>query len=126
MKELYTEGLATHGDPESCVGDPQGRSEAFTGARAGRAIEPRNQVDRDAHVVGMAEGKTAGGDIARRQWIPRGRRTMACTEPLCARTGRSHARPHDRSPRGPLQKGYGRNPEMNGHGKSDGRIGAPG
>ena len=43
MEELHAEGLATHGDPESCVDDPQGRGEALTGARAGRAIEPRNQ-----------------------------------------------------------------------------------
>ncbi len=43
MKELYTEGLATHGGPESCVDDPRGRGEALTGARAGRDIEPRNQ-----------------------------------------------------------------------------------
>ena len=42
MEELYAEGLATHGDPESCVDDPRGRGEALTGARAGRAIEPRN------------------------------------------------------------------------------------
>ena len=43
MEELYAEGLATHDDPESCVDDPRGRGEALTGARAGRAIEPRNQ-----------------------------------------------------------------------------------
>src|ERR1035438_2373966 len=43
MKELCAEGLATHGDPEACVDDPRGRGEALTGARAGRAIEPRNQ-----------------------------------------------------------------------------------
>jgi hypothetical protein len=42
MEELYVEGLATHGDPESCVDDPRGRGEALTGARAGRAMEPRN------------------------------------------------------------------------------------
>jgi hypothetical protein len=42
MEELCAEGLATHGDPESCVDDPRGRGEALTGARAGRAIEPRN------------------------------------------------------------------------------------
>jgi len=42
MEELYVEGLATHGDPESCVDDPRGHGEALTGARAGRAIEPRN------------------------------------------------------------------------------------
>ena len=43
MEELYAEGLATHSGPESCVDDPRGRGEALTGARAGRAIEPRNQ-----------------------------------------------------------------------------------
>jgi hypothetical protein len=43
MEELCVEGLATHGDPESCVDVPRGRGEALTGARAGRAIEPRNQ-----------------------------------------------------------------------------------
>src|SRR6266566_5083085 len=42
MEELCAEGLATHGGPESCAGDPRGRGEALTGARAGRAIEPRN------------------------------------------------------------------------------------
>jgi hypothetical protein len=61
MEELHTEGVATHGDPESCVGDPRGRSEALTGARAGRAIEPRNQQVRGADAVGPAEGDIAGG-----------------------------------------------------------------
>ena len=42
METLYTEGVAIHGDPESCVGDPRGRSEALTGVHVGRAIEPRN------------------------------------------------------------------------------------
>jgi hypothetical protein len=42
MEELYVEGLATHDDPEPCVDDPRGRGEALVGARAGRAIEPRN------------------------------------------------------------------------------------
>jgi len=42
MEELCAEGLATRGVPESCVDDLRGRGEALTGARAGRAIEPRN------------------------------------------------------------------------------------
>jgi hypothetical protein len=61
MRELYTEGVATHGGPELCVGDPQGRSEALAGARAGRAIEPRNRLIRGAHAVSSAEGNIAGG-----------------------------------------------------------------
>ena len=44
MEELYAEGVATHGGPESCVDDPRGRGEALTGVRAGRAIEPRNEA----------------------------------------------------------------------------------
>jgi hypothetical protein len=42
MGELYVEGLATSNGPESCVASCEGRGEALTGVRAGRAIEPRN------------------------------------------------------------------------------------
>ena len=38
MQESYVEELASHGDPESCVGVPRGRSEALTGVRAGRPL----------------------------------------------------------------------------------------
>jgi hypothetical protein len=42
MEELCVEGVATHDDPEPCVDVPRGRGEALVGARAGRAMEPRN------------------------------------------------------------------------------------
>lgn len=42
MEELYVEGLATRGGPESCAVVREGDGEALTGVRAGRAIEPRN------------------------------------------------------------------------------------
>jgi len=93
MEELYVEGLATHGGPESCVDDPRGRGEALAGARAGRAIEPRNHNNRGADAVQEVEGNIAGGAIASRWRAPRGRRTMARAEPPCARTGRAHVRP---------------------------------
>src|SRR5215212_1675126 len=38
MRESYTEDLASHGGPESCVGVPRGRSEALTGVHAGRPL----------------------------------------------------------------------------------------
>jgi RNA-directed DNA polymerase len=60
MEELCAEGLATHGDPESCVDDPRGRGEALTGVRAGRAIEPRNQILQGADAVQEAEGNIPG------------------------------------------------------------------
>jgi RNA-directed DNA polymerase len=61
LEEFYTEGLAPHSGPESCVDVPRGRGEALIGVRAGRAIEPRNQSDRGADVVEAAEGNTVGG-----------------------------------------------------------------
>jgi hypothetical protein len=42
MQELYIEGVATHDDPEPCVGVRKGVGEASVGAHVGRAIEPRN------------------------------------------------------------------------------------
>ena len=51
MEEPYIEGVATHDDPESCVGVREGAGEALTGAHAGRAIEPRNHRVRGADAV---------------------------------------------------------------------------
>jgi hypothetical protein len=51
MRELYIEGVAIHDDPESCVGVCEDAGEALTGARAGRAIEPRNHWVRGADAV---------------------------------------------------------------------------
>ena len=51
MEELYIEGVATHDDPEPCVDVREGVGEASVGARAGRAIEPRNHGVRGADVV---------------------------------------------------------------------------
>ncbi len=51
MEELYIEGVATHDDPEPCVNARKGVGEASVGARAGRAIEPRNHRVRGADVV---------------------------------------------------------------------------
>ena len=42
MEELCIEGLATDDGPEPCAGAREGAGEASVGARAGRAIEPRN------------------------------------------------------------------------------------
>ena len=70
MEEPYIEGVAIHGGPESCVGDPRGRSEALTGVRAGWAIEPRNHcfgVPTSSH---EAEGNIAGGASASRRADP--------------------------------------------------------
>ncbi len=93
MEELYVEGLATRGGPESCVVAREGGGEALTGVRAGRAIEPRNEHFGVPTLSQTAEGNIGGGAIARHRRTPRGQRTRACTEPSCARTGRARVRP---------------------------------
>ena len=75
MEELYVEGVATHDGPESCVGAREGAGEALTGARAGRAIEPRNHQFGVPTLSHEAEGNIAGGVIASCWRTPRGRRT---------------------------------------------------
>jgi hypothetical protein len=51
MEESYTEGVATHGGREPCVGVREGVGEASAAVRAGWAMEPRNGVVRGADVV---------------------------------------------------------------------------
>ncbi len=79
MKESYIEDLANHGGPETCVGDPRGRSEALHRGACRLAIEPRNQVVRGADAV------TKGGRQDRRSRFselpvdPARSENLACT-----------------------------------------------
>ena len=93
MEKLYAEGVAIHGGPESCVGAREGAGEALTGVHVGRAIEPRNpQFGVPTHCP--SGGRQHGQWRYASRWLaPRGQRTMACTEPPSARTGRSHCSP---------------------------------
>ena len=85
MEEPHIEGVATHGDPESCVAVRKGGGEALTGARVGRAIEPRNQRFRGADAVEMSGRQHCRQRYARVAGGPR-----AVEEPVHARN--LHAR----------------------------------
>jgi len=43
MKESYSEGIANHTGPESCVGLPQGGRRSVDRGTCGLGIQPRNQ-----------------------------------------------------------------------------------
>jgi len=90
MKEPYIEGVATHDDPESCVVVRKGDDEALTGARAGWAIEPRNQGVRGADAVNLA-----GRQHRRRRYTRAAGGPRAVEEPVHARNL------HAREPGGP-------------------------
>jgi len=51
MEELYIEGLANHDDPDHALSVVRVAAKRWLGARAGRAIEPRNHRVRGADVV---------------------------------------------------------------------------
>jgi len=61
MKELYTEGPASHGDPESCVGICKGAGEALTGERIGEVSSREISHSGVPTVLTEREGHTAGG-----------------------------------------------------------------
>lgn len=73
MREPYRKGLATHPDPESCGVAREGGAEALTGARAGRAMEPRNHPFGVPTLYLVTEGNTAAGASASPARAPRGR-----------------------------------------------------
>ncbi len=93
MKEPYIKGVATHGDPESCVVRRKAYREALTGARAGTVLSREISQFRAPTLLADAEGHMGEVAIARSSPALRGRRPVARTEPFCARTGRSLARP---------------------------------
>ena len=60
MREPHEKGVAHHLDPESWVTVREGGGQALTGARTGRAMEPRKRELRDADVVAVG-GRQHGG-----------------------------------------------------------------
>jgi hypothetical protein len=93
MEELYVEGVATYGRPESCVVVCEGGGEALTGPRAGRAIEPRN-VQSGVPTPSHRRKATSMAAVSRGAVGPRVVKEPGHVRNLsCARTGRSRARP---------------------------------
>jgi RNA-directed DNA polymerase len=119
MREPYTKGLATHGDPESCVDAREGMGEALTGAHAGRVLSFEKVADRGADAMLLSgrqhrahrdrercTGPRVVVDPAHAWKLP----TQELGDPV-ADLGRWH--------RGPRRESQGNATAMHGHGKSD-------
>ena len=61
MKVRYSEGLANHGDPESCGDCREATTEALTGEAGRPAIEPRNQEVGMPKEFHFSDGNTVHG-----------------------------------------------------------------
>jgi RNA-directed DNA polymerase len=61
MKESHGKGLASHSDPESCVGGSNPAGEALTGEDTGREMELRNQESGVPTPLHESEGAIRGG-----------------------------------------------------------------
>ncbi len=103
MRVHYSEGVAIHIGPESCVGDTRGRGEALTGERIGQPLS-RESLLRGADAVETAEGNMAGGAIASRPPTPRGLRPWH-VRTLLAREPGDLVADHRQVPSGPHREG---------------------
>jgi hypothetical protein len=93
MRTSCIEGVAIHGDLESCAGVREDAGEALTEGNVGWVIEPRNHLSGVPTPSQWSEGNIAGRVIASCQRTPRGQRACACVESSGARTGRSRGCP---------------------------------
>ena len=78
MRESYTEGVATHGGPESCVDSRKGADEALTGVRPGWVLS--------REIADMLRGADALAGSGRQQLARRYRETrgnLARSETPC-------------------------------------------
>lgn len=87
MKEPHIEGVATHDDPESCVGDRKVDGEALTGAHAGWVLSREIRTSGVPTLLTEAEGHTDGRKSASARPTPRGRRPHARVEPFYLELG---------------------------------------
>ncbi len=122
MKESHIEGLASHGDPESCAGTREGAGEALTGERPGGVLSRETRCNQGADVVVLSGrqhtcARTGEGtcDPARSETSSTGGNSMRENREIpCL--------PPGDGPGGRAGKVDDRNPAMNGHGKSDSSI----
>ena len=74
MKVPHDEGVASHIDPEPCVGTREGDSEASAGERIGQPWSRESKIVSGAHVVIITEGNMDGRVSASACLTWRGRR----------------------------------------------------
>ena len=91
MEESYAEGLASHGDPESCAGARESAGEALTGAHAGRVSSREINKSRSADDVVLSGRQHAHV-----------RKGECMGDPARSKTSCMHGKLHAREPGDPV------------------------
>lgn len=122
MKESYTEGIANHGDPESCGGVRKDAAEALTGAHTGGVLSRENRRNQGADDVVLCGRQQA--DARYGECVSHPARSE--TSSTCGNSRRENREipqpPTGNGPEGRAGKAKSRNPAMYGCGKSDNSI----
>lgn len=92
MREPAIEGVATHDDPEPCVGVREDVGEAWDRGTCGPGIEPRNALFQGADVV-MRGGRQHGQHRHREMLAGPARSETPCTYGTSLRENREISRP---------------------------------
>src|SRR3954470_23894127 len=93
MRELYIEGVAIHGGPESCVGVREAAGEALTGVVWAGPLS-REMLGSGCRRRPIRRKATSPAALARAAGEPHAVREPGhVPRSPCARTGRSHGRP---------------------------------
>ena len=122
MKESHRKDLASHPDPESCVGGRKAAGEALTGAHAGQPSSCEITQSGVPTLLSEAEGNTGAAHMASSVSGP------AQSETLRMRGNSLHGNreippaPVADGPAGRPGKAVGRTPGMHAGGKSDGCV----
>ncbi len=77
VKVSYFEGLATHIEPESCVGGRKAAGEALTGGSTGPVLSHEMPTNLEAHHVLVMGRPHQGKRYASLSWLQRGQRPGA-------------------------------------------------
>lgn len=130
MKESHDEGLASHIDPESCVGGREAAGEALTGAHTGRVSSCEISESGTPTLSSEAEGHIAGGAQGKSPASPAQSQTPKQGSPLRGMCGNSlhgnRETPLPSAGDGELadrsEKATSRASDMDGRGESDDRV----
>jgi hypothetical protein len=85
----HDEDIASYIDLEPCVRHREVVGEASVEERTGQPLSPESTIFPDADAIGNVEGNIGWCAIASATPDPAGSKNLACSDALCAGTGRS-------------------------------------